>query len=80
MRRVRVVPSAMRDLDRLRASSAEIDEIRTHLRHLASSKTPGFDVPFDATRDILYSDVGRVRVLFKLVGDELAVVEFGLVA
>lgn len=80
MRHVRVVPSAMRDLDRLRTSPAEIDEIYTHLRHLASVNRPGFDVPFDGSRDILYSDVGRVRIVFKLVRDELVIIEFGLAA
>ena len=78
MRRVHIVPSAMRDLDRLLASSTEIDDIRTHLQHLASLNTPGFNVPF--TRHVLYSDVRRIRIVFKLTGNELVVIEFGLAA
>lgn len=79
-RRVRVVRSARRDLDRLRASVREIEQVVAHLGELASSTTSAFDVPFYAGQSLLYSDVGRIRIVLKFVGDDLVVLEFGLVA
>ena len=77
--RARVVPSAMRDLvDRLGASTAEVDNVRKHLNELASMSKHGSAVPFNPARDLLFSDVGRIRIVFKFLRDQLVVIKFGL--
>ena len=59
MAEVVVARSAMRDLDRLDASLAEIDLLTAHLEDVLHRRAPYANVPFDNRDDIFFTDVGR---------------------
>jgi hypothetical protein len=65
--RVRITIAAQRALDRLKPASVEVDQVRALLDALTPNPFPGERVPFITERKLLYSDVGRFRVLFQLL-------------
>ena len=78
MRKVRVARGAFRDFERLRASVVEIDEVYEGLRLLAAAAEPGWHVPFQQSKSVLYFDIGRFRILFRASETDLMVFEVGL--
>jgi hypothetical protein len=77
MAEVMVARSAMRDLDRLDASLAEIDLVTSHLENVFHGRAPYANVLFDNRNDIFFTDVGRFRILF-IWPDDLKAIEFQL--
>jgi hypothetical protein len=63
---VRVTISAQKALSRLNPTSIEVDQVVSLLKALAKNPFPGERVPFTIGRDLLYSDVGRFRIIFQL--------------
>jgi mRNA-degrading endonuclease RelE of RelBE toxin-antitoxin system len=64
--RVRLTRSALRHLPKLDPSREEIQQVVDHLDRLEMQPLPGENVPFIIDRDLLYSDIGRFRVIFQL--------------
>ncbi len=64
--RVRHTRSALQQFLKLNPDEAEIQNVVEHLDRLEIEPFRGENVPFDTNRDLLYSDVGRFRVLFVL--------------
>jgi hypothetical protein len=69
MAEVVIVRSAMRDLDRLDATLEEIDLVTSHLQAVLQARVPYGQLLFANRNDILFTDVGRFRILFMKPND-----------